>query len=316
MSNKINQSKKIIQPVALAILCGAFFLAGCNPKKETEGNQKIKIVTTTGMIKDAVANIAGDKAEVIALMGPGVDPHLYKATQGDLEKLTSADIVFYNGLHLEGKMGEVLEKLGHRKPVIAITAEIPDSLLRTVPGFQGTHDPHIWFDVSLWREAVKSISGFMAGYDTAQSEFYKSNAQRYLSQMDSLHNAIQVSLKEIPETQRVLITAHDAFGYFGDAYGVEVRGLQGISTVSEFGLRDVTELVNFIIERKIKAIFVETSVSEKSINAVIEGCQQKGWNVKIGGSLYSDAMGADGTPEGTYIGMVHKNVFTIVEALK
>lgn len=316
MNNKVNQAKRIIQHVALSILFGAFFLTGCNPKKETEGNKKIKIVTTTGMIKDAVANIAGDKAEVIALMGPGVDPHLYKATQGDLEKLTSADIVFYNGLHLEGKMGEVLEKLGHRKPVIAITSEIPDSLLRTVPGFQGTHDPHIWFDVSLWREAVKSISGFLEQYDTAQSEFYTTNRQKYLSQMDSLHNAIQVSMKEIPETQRVLITAHDAFGYFGDAYGVEVRGLQGISTVSEFGLRDVTELVNFIIERKIKAIFVETSVSEKSINAVIEGCQQKGWDVKIGGSLYSDAMGADGTAEGTYIGMVSKNVKTIVEALK
>jgi manganese/zinc/iron transport system substrate-binding protein len=299
------------------ILIGAVFLFGsCVGKKETSGTKKIKIVTTVGMIKDAVENVAGNNVEVIALMGPGVDPHLYKATQGDLEKLTSADIVFYGGLHLEGKMGEVLEKLGHRKPVIAVSSEIPDSMLRTVPGFQGIHDPHIWFDVKLWEEAVKTISVFLQEYDSANKSLYLSNCRQYLQRMDSLHDTVKIKIAEIPKEQRVLITAHDAFGYFGDAYGIEVRGLQGISTVSEFGLRDVTELVNFIISRKIKAIFVETSVSQKSINAVVEGCQQKGWDVKIGGSLFSDAMGAEGTPEGNYLGMVSKNVETIVNALK
>ncbi len=300
------------------ILIGIVFTLGsCAAKKETTNeSRKIKIVTTVGMIKDAVENVAGENVEVVALMGPGVDPHLYKATQGDLEKLTSADIVFYGGLHLEGKMGEVLEKLGHSKPVIAVSSEIPDSLLRAVPGFQGTHDPHIWFDVKLWEEAVKTISGFLQEYDSSNASRYQANSQKYMQQMDSLHAVIKVKIAEIPEAQRVLITAHDAFGYFGDAYGIEVRGLQGISTVSEFGLRDVTELVNFIISRKIKAIFVETSVSQKSINAVREGCQQKGWDVKIGGSLYSDAMGAEGTPEGNYLGMVSKNVETIVNALK
>lgn len=300
----------------ILILIGAIFLFGCGSKEQSDKSGKIRIVTTVGMIKDAVENIAGDKAQVIALMGPGVDPHLYKATQGDLDKLTGADIIFYNGLHLEGKMGEVLEKLGHTKPVIAVSSDIPDSLLRSVPGFQGTHDPHIWFDVKLWEEAVKAVSGFLQEYDSANAELYAANSQRYLIRMDSLHESVRKRIQEVPEGQRVLITAHDAFGYFGDAYGIEVRGLQGISTVSEFGLRDVTELVNFIISRKIKAIFVETSVSEKSINAVVEGCRQKGWNVKIGGSLYSDAMGADGTPEGTYLGMVSKNVNTIVTALK
>jgi manganese/zinc/iron transport system substrate-binding protein len=266
------------------------------------------------MIADAVANIVGDHAEVISLMGPGVDPHLYKATQGDLQKLTDADIVFYNGLHLEGKMGEVLEKLARTKTVVAVGGEIEESRLRTVTN--NIHDPHIWFNVDLWKEAVQVAAKTLISKDSVHANDYKLNTTSYLMQLDSLHTSIIEQVKEIPKTQRVLITAHDAFGYFGDAYGVEVRGLQGISTVAEFGLKDVTELVDFIIERKIKAIFVETSVSEKSINAVIEGCQQQNWNVRIGGSLYSDAMGPAGTPEGTYIGMVSKNVETIVSSLK
>lgn len=288
----------------------------CSVKKDEPRIGKIKIVTTTGMIKDAVENIVGDHAEVIALMGPGVDPHLYKATHGDLESLTSADIIFYNGLHLEGKMGEVFEKLGRQKPVIAIAQNIPDSLLRTIPGFDNTHDPHIWFDVKLWAKAVNTITEFMVKYDSVSASTYQANSTTYQTTLDSLDAAVRQHLEQIPPPQRVLITAHDAFGYFGEAYAIEVRGLQGISTVSEFGLKDVTELVNFIMERKIKAIFVETSVSQKSINAVVEGCTQKGWPVKIGGSLYSDAMGADGTPEGNYTGMVNANVNTIVTALK
>jgi manganese/zinc/iron transport system substrate-binding protein len=268
------------------------------------------------MIKDAVQHVAGNRAEVISLMGAGVDPHLYKATQGDVEKLTNANIVFYNGLHLEGKMGEVLEKLSHMKPVVAVSSEIPENELRTVPGFQGAHDPHMWFDVKLWESSVRAVEKTLSKEDPANASEYKSNASKYIAQLDSLHEAVKAKVAEVPEQQRVLITAHDAFGYFGDAYNIQVRGLQGISTVAEFGVRDVTDLVNFIIERKIKAIFVETSVSQKSIEAVVEGCQQKGWNVKIGGSLYSDAMGNAGTPEGNYIGMVNANVKTIVDALK
>jgi manganese/zinc/iron transport system substrate-binding protein len=292
-----------------------FFIAACSSKPETQ-RQVLKIVTTTGMIQDAVKNITGEHAQVEALMGPGVDPHLYKATQGDLKKLTEADVVFYNGLHLEGKMGEVLEKLSRTKPVLAVAASLPDSILLEVEGFEGITDPHIWFDVKLWREAVKTIHTYMVEIDSVNKPFYDSAAYAYTMQLDSLHKAISVQLLTIPEEQRVLITAHDAFGYFGRAYNIQVRGLQGISTVAEFGLRDVTELVDFIIERKIKAIFVESSISPKSIEAVEEGCRKKNWQVKIGGNLYSDAMGEAGTPEGTYIGMVNANVKTIVEALK
>ena len=292
-----------------------FFIAACSSKPETQ-RQVLKIVTTTGMIQDAVKNITGEHAQVEALMGPGVDPHLYKATQGDLKKLTEADVVFYNGLHLEGKMGEVLEKLSRTKPVLAVAASLPDSILLEVEGFEGITDPHIWFDVKLWREAVKTIHTYMVEIDSVNKPFYDSAAYAYTMQLDSLHKAISVQLLTIPEEQRVLITAHDAFGYFGRAYNIQVRGLQGISTVAEFGLRDVTELVDFIIERKIKAIFGESSISPKSIEAVEEGCRKKNWQVKIGGNLYSDAMGEAGTPEGTYIGMVNANVKTIVEALK
>jgi manganese/zinc/iron transport system substrate-binding protein len=309
----INASLLYLQ---LAMLSIALVLASCGGKDSAAKHDKLVIVATTGMIKDAIEHVAGDHAEVIALMGPGVDPHLYKATQGDVEKLTNADIVFYNGLHLEGKMGEVLEKLGRAKPVIAVASNIPDSLLRAVPGFQGTHDPHIWFDVELWENAVRTVCKTLEKQDTANAAFYTSQRDAYIKELDSLHQAIKVKVAEIPQQQRVLITAHDAFGYFGDAYNIEVKGLQGISTMSEFGVKDVTDLVNFIISRKIKAIFVETSVSQKSIEAVVEGCREKGWDVKIGGSLFSDAMGNAGTPEGSYIGMVSANVKTITAALK
>ena len=291
-------------------------LGGCIQKNEYRVPGKLFIVVTTGMIRDAVENVAGEKADVVALMGPGVDPHLYKATHGDLEKITQADVIFYNGLHLEGKMGTVFEKAARTRSVVAITEGSPGENLRSIPGYENTHDPHIWFDVRLWQQAVENIAKYLIDHDAANADYYRGNKERYLVQLDSLHHAVTRQLLTIPAKQRVLITAHDAFGYFGDAYKVEVRGLQGISTLSEFGLRDVTELVNFIIEREIKAIFVETSVSTKSINAILEGCQEKGWDVTIGGSLYSDAMGEEGSPEGTYIGMVNANVQTIVNALK
>jgi manganese/zinc/iron transport system substrate-binding protein len=292
-----------------------FMLASCSrqPKRETG---KLYIVTTTGMIKDIVQNVAGSKAEVIALMGPGVDPHLYKATHGDLEKITGADVIFYNGLHLEGKMGKVLEKAEKLKPVFAIASNIKESALRSIPGYDNAHDPHIWFNVKLWKQAVQRVATSLKQVDSANTDYYSHNLSKYLVRLDSLDSAVRNKISSIPANQRVLITAHDAFGYFGDAYGLEVRGLQGISTLSEFGLRDVTELVNFIVDRKIKAIFVETSVSDKSIRAILEGCREKGWNVVIGGSLYSDAMGEENSPEGNYIGMVNANVITIVNALK
>lgn len=299
------------------LLLGLSLLAfSCGQSGQLPDNGKPKIVATTGMIADAVMNIAGDSLQVEALMGPGVDPHLYKATQGDLKKLSGAELVFYNGLLLEGKMGEVLEKLARIKPVIAVSSGIDTSLLLDSPLYQDAYDPHIWFDVSLWKQAVARVATSLQEFDPDNASYYRQNAVKYLERLDSLHLQVLAEIAQIPKDQRVLITAHDAFEYFGRAYDIEVRGLQGLSTVSEFGLKDITDLVQFIMERNIKAVFVETSISERSIQAVVEGCRHQDHEVRIGGSLFSDAMGAKNTPEGTYVGMVNANVQTITKALK
>ena len=302
--------------VWLAILL-TIIIAGCNaPARQADKNSKLKVVTTTGMLYDAVINIAGDNVEAEALMGPGVDPHLYKATQGDLNRLTSADLIVYNGLMLEGKMGEIFENLAKRKSVCEAAGSIDNSKLRAPVHANANFDPHIWFDVKLWKEAVIQVSESIIKLDTGNKTLYEQNTLNYLTKLDSLDEFVRKEIATIPESQRILVTAHDAFGYFGDAYNIRVEGLQGISTVSEFGLRDISQLTDLIISNKVKAIFVETSVSDKAIKAVINGCIEKGHKVEIGGSLYSDAMGPFGTFEGTYIGMVTANTRTIVNALK
>ena len=302
----------------LLLAWSIFAAAGCRPEaaKEKVAGKKLRVVTTTGIIADAARQLTGDRAEVISIMGPGVDPHLYKATQGDLNKFTSADLVVYNGLHLEGKMGEVLEKLGRSKKVIAMSEGLQEQDLRKAAEFQGAFDPHIWFDVALWKKASLHLAAALEKADPANAAFYQERAQIYGQQLDSLHQEIKQQILTIPAPQRVLITAHDAFGYFGRAYNIEVRGLQGISTMSEFGLQDVSSLVQFIADRKIKAVFVESSVPKKSIEAVVGGVNDRGHKIRIGGTLYSDALGDEGTAAGTYTGMVRHNVSTITEALR
>lgn len=288
--------------------------ASCtSPEKKGE---QYTVVATTGMLYDAVVNIGQDKVVADVIMGPGVDPHLYKATQGDLSKLNNADLIIYNGLALEGKMGEILEKLGKRKPVVAAAEKIPETKLLGAQGYQNAYDPHIWFDVELWTNAVNEVKEGLVKNDSLNAAFYEANAEVYLDSLRALHSYVTRRIQEIPENARILVTAHDAFGYFGKAYDIRVEGLQGISTVADIGLRDIARIIDLIIENNIKAIFVETSVSEKTVNAVIDGCKEKGHDVKIGGSLFSDAMGQLGTYEGTYIGMVKTNVNTIVESLK
>lgn len=269
-----------------------------------------------GMVADMARAILDTTAEVTALMGPGVDPHLYKATQGELAQLRRADLVLYNGLHLEGKLNDVFERLARAQPVIAVGDGIPDSLLRSSPDFPGTYDPHIWFDVSLWRRATLALGAEMAARYPARAQYYRTNAHAYADSLQALDTWVRQQLQTLPPEKRVLVTAHDAFGYFGRAYGVEVRGLQGLSTLSEFGLKDVEALVDFLIARRIHAIFVESSIAPRTIEAVVASAQQRGHAISIGGTLYSDALGAPGTPAGTYTGMVRANVSTVVEALK
>lgn len=308
----------------IGLLFCIIFTQSCQPNSSDKTNNKaasttLNIVATTGMVADAVQNIVQDKAEVKALMGPGVDPHLYKATQGDLTKLTKADIVFYNGLHLEGKMQEIFEKMGRTKSVYALTDGLNNSNLKSL-GEEATdkyiYDPHVWFNVDLWSKTLKGIAEQLSKADTKNADFYKANYLSYEKSLQELHQTVIQKIKTLPTEQRTLITSHDAFGYMADAYGLEVKALQGINTADEFGLQDVKQLVDFIVEKKLKSIFVESSVPRKPIEAVVAGCKDKGHNVTIGGELFSDAMGASGTTEGTYIGMVNHNVNTIVNALK
>jgi manganese/zinc/iron transport system substrate-binding protein len=303
-----------------ALLLIAAVLGGCGANgggSSSGSGGKVKVTSTIGMISDVVKEIGGEHVEVTGIMKAGVDPHLYKASEGDIGRLDQADIIFYNGLHLEGKMVEILEKMAEDKPTVAVSKNIGESQLRQGDPSLGTaHDPHIWFDVKHWMSAAEVIRDELSALDPGHKDDYKANADAYLAKLSELDEYARTQIATIPESQRVLVTAHDAFGYFGDAYGIKVMGLQGISTASEAGTKDMTELRDFLVDNQIKAVFIESSVPRKAIDAVIQGAKEKGHTVAIGGQLYSDAMGDEGTEEGTYIGMVRHNVDTIVNALK
>ncbi|MGG6431609.1 metal ABC transporter solute-binding protein, Zn/Mn family [Anoxybacillus sp. D401a] len=286
-------------------------LVGCEAKESEK--DVIYVVTTTGQIADLVEHVGGEHVRVEALMGPGVDPHLYKATQGDIQKLSQADIIFYNGLHLEGKLGEIFSKMSKTKKVVPISEAIPKEKLIDV---DGAYDPHIWFDLDLWSYAVRTVKDELSAIDPKHKPTYEERAEEYISQLMKLKEEAKREISSIPKQQRVLITAHDAFHYFGRAYDIEVVGLQGLSTDAEYGLKDIQELVDLIVSRNIQAVFVESSVSKKAIEAVVEGAKQRGHHVSIGGELFSDALGRKGTEEGTFIGMYRYNVKTITQALK
>jgi manganese/zinc/iron transport system substrate-binding protein len=274
-----------------------------------------KIVVTTNIIYDAVEYIAGEKNDVVALMGEGVDPHLYKASQQDVSKLSQADMIVYNGLHLEGKMIDILEKLQRNKEVIALGEGVPPEMIIKSDEL-ATPDPHIWFDAMIWSSAIDHFTQKLIKWDPDNAAYYKERLGLYLEELISCDNYAMETFNKIEKEQRVLITAHDAFHYFGRAYDIEVFGLQGISTLSEYGLKDVSNLVDLIIERNINAVFVESSVSQKALKSVVEGCEKRGHSVSIGGMLYSDAMGARNGPEGNYTGMFRYNVNTIYTGLK
>jgi manganese/zinc/iron transport system substrate-binding protein len=289
--------------------------AACAPPQPRGTEDRIRVVTTVGMIKDVVENVGGDRVRVTGLMGPGVDPHLYKASEGDVRRLFRADVVFYGGLHLEAKMAEVLEEMGKRTRVVAVTDSIPRDRLLAPPQFQGAYDPHVWFDVRLWETTIPVVEHTLARADPAHATEFAARAAAYRERLRRLDAYVREQAARVPPEKRVLITAHDAFNYFGRAYGFQVRGLQGISTAAEAGTGDVQELADFITRRRIPAIFVESSIPRRTIEAVQEAVRARGYGVQIGGSLYSDAMGDPGTPDGTYEGMVRHNIDTIVGAL-
>ncbi|WP_260215033.1 metal ABC transporter solute-binding protein, Zn/Mn family [Candidatus Cardinium hertigii] len=277
---------------------------------------KFTILTTTGMLGDAIKNIVKEDAEVVSLMGPGIDPHTYQTTHKDVQKLIHADMIFYNGLYLEGKMTDLLEKMAKTRKVYAASDALHKTQLIYEDIFPIGIDPHIWFDVRLWKQVVAFISQKLQEARPESAAYYEENTIAYLKTLALLHQEVTAQMQSIPAQQRVLITAHDAFGYFGKAYDTEVVGLQGISTVAECGLKDIHRIVELILKRNIKAVFFETSVSDKSMRAVLEGCAHYGHKVKIGGCLYSDALGAAGTPAESYCGMIKANTIAIVNALK
>ncbi len=279
-------------------------------------SEKIMITTTTNVITDLVENIGGDHVSVTGLMGPGIDPHLYRPSASDVKKLQDADIVFYNGLDLEGKMGDVFVKIGREGTAVwAVSENIPHESLLSLDATDH-FDPHIWWDAKLWMEAAKVVAMGLSEYDPENSKTYEANLEEYLTRLTVLNTYSLEEMRSIPDAQRVLVTAHDAFQYFGHAYGLEEMAIQGWSTDSEAGIREIQNLSDEIAERKIKAVFVETSISPATIEALTAAVQDKGHDVIIGGELFSDAIGEKGTDEGTYIGAFTHNVDTIVGILK
>lgn len=284
-------------------------------KQYDNQKERMVIVTTTSMLADAVRAIVGDRMAVHNLMGPGIDPHIYRARESDVHRLAEADLVIYNGLHLEGKMGQVLEGMNCFTTVINASTAISKQNLRCVD-FENLYDPHIWFDVRLWISVVQYIQAAVMQLDCDHADEYKKNGDAYLVQLEQLHVYIQRRIAELQPEQRILITAHDAFGYFGEAYGFEVVGLQGLSTDSDISTKDIQELADYIVAKKIPTIFLESAINARSLHAVQEAVAAQGYHVALGDELYSDALGDETSGAGTYIGMVQHNIDTIVDALK
>lgn len=291
------------------------FISACR-LNEQERTGPLHIVATTGIIEDGLKQIVGDSAEVSALMGPGTDPHLYKPTPFDVELLEDADVIVCNGLHLEGKMSEMLQKYGQTKPVIAVSDGIDENqLIQSVDGAD-SHDPHIWFDPTIWSTGLENVARELGEIEPKNATYFKTNFERYHAEIQKMEDWVEAQFQFLDDGTKVLITSHDAFSYFGKRFGIEVRGIQGISTLSEVGLKDISEMVDFVIERNIPAIFVETSTSNKTAQAIIDGTKEKGYELQMKGPLYSDALGEPDAPAGSYIGMVKTNVQMIVEGLK
>ena len=308
-----------------AVVCGLWSvvlllaLAGCATEKADRGEiagRPVHVVATTSMIADLARQIGGDRVAVEGLMGPGVDPHLYRPSEGDVARLAGADVVFYNGLHLEGRMAEVLEGIEAQGIASEAVAEaIPEDRRIVSELFQGSVDPHVWMDVALWKEAAGAVARRLSELDPTHAAAYQSRLAAYAVRLDSLDAWARGRAAGVPEAMRVLVTAHDAFGYFGRAYGFDVRGLQGLSTATEAGTADVQQLAAFVAERRIPAMFVESSVPPRAIEAVRAAVRARGFDVRIGGNLYSDALGDAASGAGTYEGMIRHNVDTIVDAL-
>lgn len=280
-----------------------------------QAQDRMHVVATTGMIADAAREVGGDLVDVSALMGPGIDPHAYRQTRSDIVATANADLVLWHGLYLEAQMETFLLDLAETRPVVALAEQLPRNLLISHDDYADRHDPHVWMNPNLWSRVVLEVRDALTEVHPEGADMFRANADAYLEELDALAQYTQQVLGTVPAESRVLLSAHDAFNYFGSAYGFEVMGIQGISTESEAGLQRISELVDMLVDRDIRAVFVESSVSDRNIRALIEGAAARGHDVVIGGELFSDAMGEDGTYEGTYIGMIDHNATVIAAAL-
>lgn len=303
-----------------ALVVGALALTGCtstaSSADEPIGDRPVRVTTTTNFITDTVARIGGENVEVTGLMGPGVDPHLYRASAGDVQALRDADVIFYGGLQLEGRMADLLDELSETRLTVAVTADLPrEKLLEPAAGVAEQYDPHVWFDVTLWKQASTTIAATLAERDPARAADYQANLESYLAELDELDAYIMARMAAIPPERRLLVTSHDAFEYFGRRYGLDVAGIQGISTAAEATTADIERVAALIASRGVPAVFVESSVPRQTIEALIASAAGRGAEVTVGGELYADAAGDPGTPEGTYIGMLRANTDLIAEGL-
>jgi manganese/zinc/iron transport system substrate-binding protein len=319
----------VVKSAWLFICVGLSVLVGCGgssppgqpssagrPNANVDGAGTIKVTATVGMVADVVRMVGGERVQVTQICGTGVDPHLYKVTRDDVRTLMQADIIFYAGLMLEGKMTDTLVKLGRAKPVVAVSEAIDKELLLQPDDFAGHDDPHVWMDVSAWSQSALVVADALVRLDPAGEAGYRARATAYQANLAELHAYGQRALASVPAKSRILVTSHDAFNYFGRAYGLEVLGVQGISTESEAGLQRINELVDMLVERQVKSVFVESSVPSKNIDSLIEGARSRGHQVAVGDKeLFSDAMGAAGTYEGTYIGMLDHNITLVARGL-
>jgi manganese/zinc/iron transport system substrate-binding protein len=313
-------------PLRQVLCCAVLTLAACvmlaQPARAAEPAQPpqpapapLRVVATTGLLGDVASHVGGSRVRVTALMGEGVDPHLYKASPGDVRAMSDADLILYHGLHLEGRMADVIVRMAGRRAVVQATDAIPESSLREPPEFEGHTDPHVWFDPALWKLVVERVRDALTQRDPAGKDAYAAAADNYLALLAQLRTYAQSVLDTVPPDRRILVTAHDAFGYFGHAFNFQVLAIQGISTDSEASLRDINALVDKLVAHRVPAVFIESSVPRKTVDALVEGCRGRGHNLTIGGELFSDALGPANSPEGTYIGMLLHNVHTIAKAL-
>lgn len=311
-----NKIKKEMMQKVLVILAVFLLAVACKPAKKNK-NEKFTVVTTTTMITDLMKTIGGNAIEVKGIMGAGVDPHLYKASAGDLTKLSSADLIVYNGLHLEGKLVDVFEKMNHiGKRTVALGDFLTHDQIINSEAFVSSHDPHIWFSIKNWKTITVQLIAFMSKENPENSAIYKENGNAYLAKLEALEVALKSKIATLPVDKRILVTAHDAFSYFGREFNFQVVGLQGLSTATEAGVKDVQRISDFIIAHKIKAVFVESSVPKRTVEALKASVNSKGHTVNIGGELFSDALGNPSEDVGTYVGMFRYNVNTIVNALQ